>query len=93
MTAKHTPGPWAVISGEVCAAGYGAIAHCDRDNRNTKPVERDANARLIAAAPDLLEALKVAEYIIQRQQDNAGNYTYPQILEQARAAIAKAEGI
>lgn len=64
-TTKHTPGPWkAVTSTEkvldtvinefgdpVCQLHNGAL--------NFKPDDIEANARLIAAAPDLLEALKV----------------------------------
>jgi hypothetical protein len=48
----------------------------------------EANARLIAAAPDLLEALKVlADYLDERSGDNECRP-----LENARAAIAKATG-
>ena len=51
---KHTPGPWAVDStGLVCGArGWGPVA-------SVYPKFRDANARLIAAAPDMLEALEM----------------------------------
>ena len=54
---------------------------------------RDANARLIAAAPDLLEALRnlLAEY----NQHIPEDATCPHILlaaDAARAAIAKATG-
>jgi hypothetical protein len=52
---------------------YQADIHCS-----------DADARLIAAAPDLLEALKE---IVQR---NEIQHWFN--LDQARAAIAKAEG-
>lgn len=69
MTAKHTPGPWQRIwstteilgerGGEetgriVGPGGWGTIAHLVMDDYV------DANARLIAAAPDLLEACKAA---------------------------------
>jgi hypothetical protein len=47
----------------------------------------DANARLIAAAPDLLEALKDA---VSRQAYREGSG--PNWWENARAAIAKATG-
>jgi hypothetical protein len=48
-----------------------------------------ANARLIAAAPDMLEALR------SLVRDNAGvTHEYLHIIrEKARAAIAKAEGV
>jgi hypothetical protein len=69
---KHTPGPWAI---EQFAHPYGR--HEDRTitrrlaNGNpfrigrayniAGPEETDANARLIAAAPELLAALEIAE--------------------------------
>lgn len=46
---------------------------------------RDANARLIAATPDLLAALE--DLIV-----NVDAIAHPKRLEQARAAIAKAKG-
>jgi hypothetical protein len=64
---KHTPGPWAISSGDfilqnhaaVDAPKHGALAlvvwKMEDDGRSP---ECEANARLIAAAPDLLEALK-----------------------------------
>ena len=69
---KHTPGPWICHSGAVWKDGVDVypkgphngipIAKMDREPYNgTLPVERDANARLIAAAPDLLEALEILE--------------------------------
>jgi hypothetical protein len=56
---KHTPGPWKVVGTEIwgphvrLADGRGAYDEKDRQRRN-------ANARLIAAAPDLLAALEDA---------------------------------
>ena len=68
LTQTHTPGPWTMEFGCVYRVGsreYGPdgdemsrIALMDRDNHLTTPTERDANARLIAAAPALLEALQ-----------------------------------
>lgn len=68
MSAKHTPGPWQMSGGRsrhdvyghmVGPDGYGVaiVAYSDR-----KPGEHTASladARLIAAAPRLLEALKL----------------------------------
>jgi hypothetical protein len=50
-----------------------------------------ANARLIAAAPDLLEAL---ELMLDRFRDTEGSYGQweEEATENARAAIAKARG-
>lgn len=57
---KHTPGPWAVAN-----VGWVASLATDQTICGMYAVksgfdhtETDANARLIAAAPDLLEALK-----------------------------------
>jgi hypothetical protein len=68
MSTQHTPGPWKFgskaksnfykrnIAG---ADGYHVAAVSSRDDH-----EVDANARLISAAPELLEALKVARHMI-----------------------------
>jgi hypothetical protein len=82
---KHTPGPWAVIEsprGYIVAARDGVydIAVI----RDIGSEDNHANARLIACAPDLLEALRPLTkgvYWITDAQVKA-----------ARAAIAKAEG-
>ena len=50
-----------------------------------------ANARLIAAAPDMLEALKLCANFIANTESELG-MTLP-CGELARAAIAKAEGV
>lgn len=60
---KHTPGPWFTFGNGHCVGGpesiEGAgqgIAMCGMRART--PEEAEANARLIAAAPDLLSALQ-----------------------------------
>lgn len=89
---QHTPGPWRIEDKErilsdcpefriMCSDGY--IAGVDSTR-----AENAANARLIAAAPELLEAL---EAIIASA--DAGNAAIlNRLLDQARAAIAKARG-
>lgn len=63
MTTKHTPGPWIIRHGgsgfvgtedRTVAIAYGDDPDCHADER------MQANARLIAAAPELLEALEEA---------------------------------
>jgi len=65
---KHTPGPWWVTDHGVRDVG-GYIAHTNsvqryegQDERYALEVaQREADKRLIAAAPDLLEALQNLE--------------------------------
>lgn len=95
---EHTPGPWFAVRGhaywEVEPHGAGDTAPftvadvCPSEPGNPDGGLQEANARLIAAAPELLEALQnfvdSVTFI-----DPSG---YPQSLEQARAAILKAKG-
>jgi hypothetical protein len=87
MNTKHTPGNWVFAYGAVYREdtlhdeGSIRIALMDRNEAHTTPCERDANARLIAAAPELLAAcIKVAE----------DPYTHCACAEIVRAAISKA---
>ncbi|KKM78764.1 hypothetical protein LCGC14_1356680 [marine sediment metagenome] len=92
----HTPGPWHVVTGSVYTgidwdgkSDPGVpIASMDREPGNgTRPVERDANARLIAAAPDLLAAL---EGLVDRFDGSEDGEAVEFVA--ARAAIDKAKG-
>jgi hypothetical protein len=66
MDAKYTTGDWVYESGSVYAdrpideKGWrtSRVALMDRENPNTTPMERDANAKLIAAAPEMLRLLR-----------------------------------
>lgn len=88
MTAQHTPGPWAVkTDGE---ANYFTIADSKanwlmRVQHNGEPstVTQDANARLIAAAPELLELCELSLRALHEDD-------FPQLRDQLRAAIARA---
>jgi len=92
---KHTPGPWftsrphqtiyieARIGGGMLQE-VGAIGPTEGG-----PRQQEANARLIAAAPELLEALQgllAGEEIATSLED------YAAASEKARAAISKATG-
>jgi hypothetical protein len=54
----------------------------------------EANARLIAAAPELLAALKAIDGLGCNRHDGVEGYkqTFTTIVRAARAALAKAEG-
>ena len=64
---KFTPGPWMIGFKHdemgVIAPGPVAIADCNYDPALSES-EKQANARLIAAAPEMLEALKNAYALI-----------------------------
>jgi hypothetical protein len=87
MTTQHTPGPWKTNGDPYVSTADGkrSIAFCD-----TRQAHEDrANARLIAAAPDLLEALKdIVGFWDSIVPTDAVN----QMHINARAAIAKATG-
>jgi hypothetical protein len=64
MSAKHTPGPWKQGSSDedacvVYSSDDHIIAGCEGIDFDEGT--ENANARLIAAAPELLEALELAE--------------------------------
>lgn len=85
MTAetKHTAGPWVVRPANTRIDTSVWTADGVRLIAQTVRLE---DAPLIAAAPDLLAALKAAK-------DFIGNgYQPPELVEQMHAAIARAEG-
>lgn len=97
---KHTPGPW--HSGTVPHIVYdmGGWAVCNTITYHGKHEkgEDEANARLIAAAPDLLAALHDAAALLEVYTNTTGRNgpnvtTHGQALatiREGRAAIAKA---
>lgn len=93
---KHTQGPWRTSLTE----GQRAWNVSSEATGRTVAIvsdwspEAEANARLIAAAPELLEALKSARFAIQVTLDS-GLVTEKNVrstLNHIDAAIAKAEG-
>ena len=54
---EHTPGPWFSIGASIESKSF-IIARMFGWNEARKTEEGQANARLIAAAPELLKALK-----------------------------------
>jgi hypothetical protein len=84
--AQHTPGPWHLTPGSARRDGKASIT--DQNWERVALVEdaTETDARLIAAAPELLEAL---QYIVGWNPDDWSAET---ARDRARAAIAKAEG-
>jgi hypothetical protein len=94
VSAQHTPGPWSIYeenkylrifagkphkpaAGTVPICGFEGMAYRDRN-------ETEANARLIAAAPELLAAVLAAI--------NCGSYITDDCAATLVAAYAKAKG-
>ena len=89
MKMKHTPGPWEYGEERGCCreihADNGPELYAIAQTRHGDPEICEANARLIAAAPDLLDEL---ETLVRYAQ---GADIPPNVaVDRARAAIAKA---
>lgn len=83
-TAKHTPGPWKVGASGNTICGMGPDPHdrfCIAELGGIY-ADKEHNAKLIAAAPDMAEALKGLLSIHQ--------WPVSKEVEAARAALAKA---
>lgn len=86
MTTEHTPGPW----------DYGS--HCIINTRNgaavlvTEKMMKVADARMIAAAPDLWAALGWLLGSIEAPRDEDYDDRLLLACGAARSALAKAEG-
>ena len=107
----HSKGPWVNDNGRILAndGGMGILVAVTQTPVNGLPADvLDANARLIAAAPDLLEAAKIVAYWelsdSQLTESTRGEFAdgvgggrvnrqdYRKAFDTLRAAIAKAEG-
>lgn len=92
MNANHTPGPWSIRDddedGVVSIVGNSKIVLALVRTATVEP--GDANARLIAAAPELLEALEPFGAIDLIESRLPAEFAM--LVLRARAAIAKATG-
>lgn len=105
---SNTLGPWRVLPEErdkpyirirgTRLGGRYKIANVISPNYEgvlaIEAIETSANARLIAAAPDLLaalqEALQTLEYIYRAHPETSGRMKASEDIDRARAAVAKA---
>jgi hypothetical protein len=100
----HTPGPWAVeqpsgnegeaevISTPTRTVGWTASTWDDDEGEDVVTAEDKANARLIAAAPELLDAARIALAMMGGDDDGPDDDDMFDVWQKVRAAIAKAEG-
>lgn len=88
METKHTPGPWINETYSVVASNTpvdGGDIICEAPLIFDDSMRRwQANARLIAAAPELLDALKAIR--------DGWEHNLSEAMAQVNAAIAKVEG-
>jgi hypothetical protein len=91
----HTPGPWGIVAQSrdlLITARAGLVAKLPHSQHPLAPSDEVslANARLIAAAPDLLEAGKMLLESLEWEEKRSGT-TY-RGMDTLRAAIATADG-
>ena len=105
MSAKHTPGPWIA---QIPNIGEDPFERDERGNQywEIKPAEMlfdgryldvtawtsEANARLIAAAPELLAVLERVQSMFSYQFEGGLTGCMADLSIDVRAAIAKATG-
>lgn len=107
MSAQHTPGPWALDEDSNIMAHDGAVAvavvmladdypcldHDEDEAVEKVQVECEANARLMAAAPDMLTALVAMDRALDAIHDFMPlPFEHHRAWIAARAVIAKATG-
>ena len=94
QTTKHTPAPWKVYkagthskySAHIIPVAGPAIAHL-KEGRNDI---QEANANLMAAAPELLQTLE--SLVSQYDKEACSIQDYRDLLEKAAAVAKKARG-
>ena len=80
---KHTPGPWIINGNKIDGNGY----HLASVNSHST-TEGRANAQLIAAAPELIEALELCRSHMYEHASNTQDGAFDKLC----SAIAKATG-
>lgn len=96
-TTQHTPGPWTI--NKVCPWTINHLLYDEPlDNKNVvcrmpdRNPETEANARLIVAAPELLEALETCVSELNQLAFLAGDKLANAAIEKGIEAIRKAKG-
>jgi hypothetical protein len=92
---KHTPGPWYTRHGQISSehSSHGCtIANCNATSKGIGDEEVEANAILIAAAPEMLACLELAIEEVEGFEQRTGIKQLVPWVRQAREAVAKAKG-
>ena len=103
MMTKHTPGPWEATpnGGDDPDPTIRYISTPDNLIAVSEKIwwagdwdieQQEANARLIAAAPDLLEVVETGLGLRDYEKEHPRVVNWPKWEAEARAAIAKAKG-
>ena len=105
MTPKHTPGPWKVEESQTSVQTLDIVKIGEHGREQVDPIAVVAfadlasitlsNARLIAAAPDLLSALRQIRSIVESRppyENSSAEGDLESIHQLADTAIAGAEG-
>ena len=87
----HTDGEW-IDRGTGCVGSRWQLVASVYPMEDENPEEHAANKRLIAAAPDLLEALQVMVRDYTAEHADSGSLEMLPALLQASQAIARATG-
>ncbi len=98
MVTKHTPGPWLLADSDktfiyaLNDKGTNAFFAHVQDPRTNKE-ELEANAHLIAAAPDMLHALRRAALVLAWASEQLGSQAIEDDYKIVSDAIEKATGV
>ncbi len=98
-TTKHTPGPWADGDTRHIMAAVGnnsvliaEVHHAIHDTPLLTKEQGRANAALISAAPEMLEALESALALIESGTLRISHDVDTSAVSKVKSAIAKAKG-
>ena len=102
---QHTPGPWSItndgawflvmaggVAGQIVANVNPESCPDSRSAPAFRQMPGQANAHLIAAAPELLEASKVARHALSELIATGDRRVFEAALSALDAVIARAEG-
>lgn len=104
MKTKYTPGPWSTFKGYGSHPDLPIFIDAGKTKQESLPICQinqtvdtttemaKANARLIASAPELLEALKEAFNYLSQENGKRVKYETDSLLDTLERAIFKATG-